>query len=189
MRFVNRSLLPALEGLLLLTILLAGLAGGLSLLVAVTSDSLEEFTIGLPTGPLRDSLPQGVVLDEAEGLAAVPAGLGYRIGWWLVGPASSFIVLAGAEVLRGIVATTRAGAPFVRANVRRIRVLAALTLGYFALTVARSLVAIIIQDDLGLERTSTDISFAPIVSAVVLLALAQIWQSGVKLREEQELTI
>jgi Protein of unknown function (DUF2975) len=71
----------------------------------------------------------------------------------------------------------------------RIRVLAALTLGYFVLTVARSLVAVIIQDDLGLERSSTDISFAPIVSAVVLLALAQIWQYGVKLREEQELTI
>lgn len=60
--------------------------------------------------------------------------------------------------------TARAGAPFVRANVRRIRVLAALTLGYFVLTVARSLVAVIIQDDLGLERTSTDISFAPIVA-------------------------
>jgi Protein of unknown function (DUF2975) len=119
----------------------------------------------------------------------VPAGLGYRLGWWLVGPASSFIVLAGAEVLRGIVATARAGAPFVGANVRRIRVLAALTLGYFVLTVARSLVAVIIQDDLGLERSSPDISFAPIVSAVVLLALAQIWQYGVKLREEQELTI
>jgi hypothetical protein len=102
---------------------------------------------------------------------------------------SSFIVLAGAEVLRGIVATARAGAAFIGANVRRIRVLAALMLGYFVLTVARSIVAVIIQDDLGLERTSTDISFAPIVSAVVLLALAQIWQYGVKLREEQELTI
>ena len=129
------------------------------------------------------------MLDEAHGLAAVPAGLGYRLGWWVVGPASGFIVLAGAEVLRGIVATARPGAPFVGANVRRIRVVAALTLGYFVLTVARSLVAVIIQDDLGLERTSTDISFAPIVSAVVLLALAQTWQYGVKLREEQELTI
>jgi Protein of unknown function (DUF2975) len=92
-------------------------------------------------------------------------------------------------VLRGIVATARADAPFVAANVRRIRVLAALTLGYFVLSVARALLAIIIQDDLGLERASTDISFAPIVSAVVLLALAQIWQYGVKLREEQQLTI
>jgi hypothetical protein len=96
MRFANRSMLPALEGLLLLTVGLAGLAGGLSLLVAVTSDSLEDFTIGLPTGPLRDSVPEGVVLDDAQGLAAVPAGLGNRLGWWLVGPASSFIVLAGA---------------------------------------------------------------------------------------------
>jgi hypothetical protein len=189
MRLATRSLLPALEGLLLITILLAGLAGGLSLLVAVTSDSLEEFTIGLPTGPLRESLPPGVVLDEAQGSATVPIGLGYRLGWWLVGPASSFLVLAGAEILRGIVATARAGDPFVTANVRRIRVLAALTLGYIVLNVARSLLAIIIQDDLDLREAVPDISFAPIVSAVVLLALAQIWQHGVKLRADQELTV
>jgi hypothetical protein len=74
-----------------------------------------------------------------QGLATVPSGLGYRLGWWAVGPVSSFIVLAGAEVLRGIVATARAGARFVAAYVRRIRVLAALTLGYFVLAVTRSL--------------------------------------------------
>jgi hypothetical protein len=49
--------------------------------------------------------------------------------------------------------------------------------------------AIIIQDDLDLREAVPDISFAPIVSAVVLLALAQIWQHGVKLRAEQELTV
>jgi hypothetical protein len=189
MRLANRSLLPALEGLLLLTILLASLAGGLSLLVAVTSKSLEDFTIGLPTGPLSDTLPAGVVLDEAQGLASVRAGLGIRLGWWLVGPASSFLVLAGAEVLRGVLATARDGDPFVAANVRRIRVLATLTVTYFALSIARSLTAIAIQDHFDLEQAATDISFAPIVSAVVLLALAQIWQHGVNLRDDQQLTV
>jgi Protein of unknown function (DUF2975) len=77
----------------------------------------------------------------------------------------------------------------IRSCVRRIRVLAALTLGYFVLNVAPALLATVIQNDLGLERATPDISFAPIVSAVVLLALGQIWQHGVTLRRDQELTI
>jgi hypothetical protein len=33
------------------------------------------------------------------------------------------------------------------------------------------------------------VSYAPLVSAVVLLALAQVWQHGVNLRDEQRLTV
>jgi Protein of unknown function (DUF2975) len=189
MRLAHRSLLPILDGLLLITILVAGLAALVSLIDAVTSKSLVDLTVGLSPDGVRGSLPSGVRLDDAQGLVDARTGLGYRLAWWFVGPASGLLVIAGAEVLRAIVATTRAGDPFVAANVRRIRVLAGLTLGYFALTAARPLVAAVIRDDLGVDDPTWALSFAPVVSAVVLLALGQVWQHGVNLRDEQRLTV
>jgi len=53
-----------------------------------------------------------VALDQTQGLATVDAGLGYRLAW-SVGPASGLLVTAGAEVLRGIVASARVGDLFV----------------------------------------------------------------------------
>lgn len=98
--------------------------------------------IQLPVGrapryrsPVRRVLPR-CPSDSATGWAG---------GWWALRPASS--CWRALRSSRGIVATARAGDPFVTANVRRIRVLAALTLGYFVLKVARSLLAIIIQND------------------------------------------
>ena len=88
----------------------------------------------------------------------------------------------GASILRRIVATARTGHPFVAANVRRLRVLAAVSLVYFVTTVVRSLVAQAIQNELGLGEVTPSYSFAPIVSAVAILALAQLWQHAVELR-------
>jgi hypothetical protein len=160
-----------------------------TLIDAVTSKSLTDFTIGLSPDDLRASLPPGVTLGDAEGLVDARTGLGYRLAWWLVGPASGLLVIAGAEVLRGMVSTTRSGDPFVAANVRRIRALAGLALGYFALTAIRPLAAAAILDDLGLDEPARSLSFVPLASAVVLFALAQVWQHGVALRDEQQLTV
>lgn len=135
-----------------------------------------------------------MVLDEAERLVTAETGVGYRLAWWAVGPASTLVVLAGAYILHELVATARAGDSFVTANVRRIRVLAALTIGYFLLTVARSFVGVAIAIDglglgLGLDNAAATISLAPILSALVLFALAEIWQRGVDMRDEQQLTV
>jgi hypothetical protein len=165
-RLKTRSVLPVLEGLLQLTMLVAGLAALLTLIGAVAGDALEEF-------PGHDA----------------NAGLGWRLAWWLVGPAASIFVVAGATVLSNIIPTAKAGDPFVVANVRRLRLLGVLTLGYFVVTVARSFVAVAIQDHLGVEQVGTAIEFAPIVFAVVLFALAEIWQRGVDMRDEQQLTV
>lgn len=189
MRLAHRSLLPVVDGLLLITILVAGLAALVSLIDAVTSTSLTDLAVGLSPQDRGGSLPSDVRLTDAEGLVEARTGLGHRLAWWFVGPASGLLVIAGAEVLRAVVATTRAGDPFVAANVRRIRALAGLTLGYFVLTAARPLVAGVIRDDLGVDEPAWTVSFAPLVSAVVLLALAQVWQHGVSLRDEQRLTV
>jgi hypothetical protein len=188
-RLTKRSLLTALDYVLLLAIGLAGLVALLSLIDTVTSKTLTDLTIGLPADDVRASLPAGVELDEPQGLVTADTGLGYRLAWWLAGPATSLLVLAGASILRDVVATARAGDPFVVGNVRRIRALAILTAAYFVFTAARSLVAWAIENDLDVDVVTAPLSYAPVASALALFALAEIWQRGVTLRDEQQLTV
>lgn len=186
----NSSLLPVLDGVLLLTMLVMGIVALVTLLDAVTSSTVGELSVALPTDQPGATLPAGVVVDYAEGVVTAETGLGERLAWWAVGPASTLVVLAGAYILRELVAAARAGDPFVTANVRRLRVLAALTIGYFLLTVVRSFVGVAIAlDGLGLDGVTSTLSIAPVLSALVLFALAEIWQRGVDLRDEQQLTV
>jgi hypothetical protein len=191
-RLTTRTLFPALDYVLLLAIGLAGLVALLTLVDTVTSDSLTDLTVTLPADGadgLGAALPGGVQLDEARGLVAADTGLGYRLAWWLAGPATSLLVVAGATVLRDVLSTARAGDPFVLGNVRRIRALAILTAAYFAITAARPLVAEAIGNDLDVDIVTAPLSYAPLASALALLALAEIWQRGVTLRDDQQLTV
>jgi hypothetical protein len=188
-RLTDKNLLPALEGVLLLVMLLAGLVALLTLLDATLAATLTDFPAGLPADQVGAGLPRGVAVDDAAALVTAHTGLGYRLAWWAVGPAASLLLLGGAQVLRDIVQTARDGDPFVAANVRRLRILAGLALGYLGLAVARPLVAIVIRRHLDLDRTTIEISWVPLVAALVLFALAQIWQRGVDLRDEQQLTV
>lgn len=98
-------------------------------------------------------------------------------------------MLAGAYALRELVLTASAGDPFVGANVRRIRVLAGLSMVYAAGSLARAVVSVALQEHLNLDQISTTMSFAPLAWAMVLAALAEIWQRGVDMREEQALVV
>jgi hypothetical protein len=181
MRLERRTLLTALDALLLITILVAGLAALLTLIAAVASASVTDLPVDLPTDELRAALPSGVSLQRADAFVTADVGLGHRLAWWLVGPAGLLMVVAGTEILRQVVATARTGDPLVDANVRRFHVLAALALGYFVMGAARSFVAALIQDDLGLVEVGAPNSPAPIVVALVALGLAQVWRRGVGL--------
>lgn len=187
-RSKNRSL-PALDGLLLVVMLMAGLAALLSLLDTVTSKAVADLTIGLTDPQLARSLPPEVVLDGADAVVSVRTGLAYRLAWWFTGPAASLLAAAGAYILRDIVRTARDGDPFVAPNVRRLRILGGLAVGYFVLTVAQSFVGFAIQADLDLDEVSVSLSFLPVVAAVVFFALAEIWQRGVDMRDDQQLTV
>jgi hypothetical protein len=188
-RLTKRSLFPMLDYVLLLAIGLAGLVALLTLIDVVTSETVIDLTIGLPADDVRTELPLDVRLFDAEGLVVADTSLGYRVAWWLAGPATSLLVVAGASILRGVVATARAGDPFVAGNVRRLRVLATLTAAYFAVTAARPLLAQLLDDDLGVDVVTPPLSYAPLVSALALFALAEIWQRGVTIRDEQQLTV
>ena len=188
-RLTKRSLFPILHHVLLLAIGLAGLVALLTLIDAATSDTLTDLTIGLPADDVRTAMPAGVQLDDARALVSAETGLGYRLVWWLAGPATSLLVVAGATIRRDVVATAQAGDPFVAGNVRRLRVLAALAAVYFAVTAARPLVAQLIDNDVDVDVVTTPLSYAPLVSALAFFALAEIWQRGVTLRDDQQLTV
>ncbi len=188
-RFRNRALLSTHEWIVLLTMLFALLVAGMGLLEAATSERLDELRIGLPVEPLRDALPDSVQIRTAEGVVIARADLGYRLAWWLVGPASGLLVVVGGWILYGIVLTVQAGDPFVAANVRRLRLLGALAVAYFALTLARPFVAVAIQGHVGVADVRSSVAYAPFVFAIVLFVLAEIWQRGVELDDEQQLTV
>ena len=189
-RLKDRSLLAVADGALLLTMLLAGLVALLTLLVTVSSKDLGGIAVALPKDQIRDLLATGVTVDNARAVVTGQAELGYRLAWWLVGPATSLLVLWGAWMLHEIVATAGAGDPFVAANVRRIRVLGWLAVGFWVATIAQSLVGMAVQDHLGLDQPHPlNLSFDPLLWVVVLFALAAIWQRGVDMRDEQQLTV
>ena len=181
--------LSALDGVLLLGVGLAGIGVLWSLIAMLSSSTLSGLSIDLTAGQVGEGLPEGVVLDEVQGLVTVTIGLGYRLAWWLTGPASGLLALLGLVWLRRIVITARAGDPFIIGNVNRIRAVALLAVTFFVVTVARTFVAVAIQADLDVGNPTTTLSLTPIVLVVVLLALSEIWRRGVGLREEQRFTV
>lgn len=181
--------LPTLDGLLLIGMGAAGVGVVWSLIDAVTSSTLSGLLIGLSTTQLTEGMPDGVVLTDVHGLVTVAAGLGYRLAWWLTGPAVGLLALLGLVSLRRVVVTARVGDPFIASNVRRIRALGMLTVAYFLFAVARSFVAVAIQADFDLGDSTATLPLTPIALVVILLALAEIWRRGVELREEQRLTV
>lgn len=189
MTTTKRSLLPALDAVLLVAMLLGALAAGLSLLDAVLDDKVTDLTVGLPADAVSDALPSSISVEDPRVTADAEVGLGYRLGWWVVGPGASILIVVGASTLRDVVATAREGDPFVAENVRRIRLVAGLTLAHGVLALLRVPVALAIQDELGVEEATASASGMQIASAIVLLALAEIWQRGVDLRDDQELTV
>lgn len=184
-----RSLLAGLDYVLLFVIGIGSLIALVSLIDTVTSESLTDLTITLPTDDVRASLPDGVELDRADGLVTADTGLGSRLAWWLAGPATVLFAVAGATVLRGVVATAQDGDPFVLPNVRRLRILAILTTAYFAVTALRPLVGRMVEGDLDVDVVTAPVSSVPLAFALALLAMAEIWQRGVTLRDEQQFTV
>lgn len=181
--------LATVDGVLLLGAGIAAIAVLWSLFDMFTSSTLSGLPTLLNAPQFVDGLPDGVVPYEAPVFVAVTASLGYRVAWWLTGPATGLLALIGFVSLRRIVMTARAGDPFVAANVNRLIFLAALAGTYFALQLPLSFLARKIQHDLGFEGAVGDPHFWPVYIAWTLFTLAEIWRRGVELREEQRLTI
>jgi hypothetical protein len=181
--------LALLDAVLLLVIGLTGLVVLLNGIQAVADDEISEVTVGLADDAARAALPDGVAVQDARALVEAEVGAGWRLLWWGVGAAMGAVVVAGAEQLRAVVASARADDPFVAANVRRLRIAGALAIAHSLLSGARMGVDVLLQDHLGAERSVQGSGAYQAAIAVVLFAVAEIWQRGVHLRDEQELTV
>lgn len=175
----------------LLLIGAVGAAGAVvwSLIDMFTSSTLSGLPMLLKASQLANSLPDGVVLNEAEVSVTVVAGLGHRMAWWLTGSAHYLLFVLGLVSLRRVVTTAQAGDPFIAANVKRLRFVASLATTYFVLSAARRVVSVRIQADLAFENPVATLPLGPIYIAIALQALAEIWRRGVDLREEHRLTV
>jgi hypothetical protein len=181
--------LALFDALLLLVIGLTGLVVLVTGIQAVTDDRIADLTIGLPDDAVRAGLPDAVALDEATAVVAAEVALGWRLLWWAVGAAAAGVVIAAAEVLRQVVASAREGDPFVAANVRRLRIVGVLAMVHGLLSAARIGVEFALQDHLDVERISAGATFYELTIAIVVFAVAEIWQRGVEMRDEQTLTV
>lgn len=181
--------LALFDAVLLLVIGISGLVVLLNGIQVVADGKISELTVGLAGDAVRASLPDTVDLDQARAVVDAEVGVGWRLLWWGVGAVMGAVVIAGAEQLRAIVASARAGDPFVAANVRRLRIAGALAIAHALLSGAKMGVDVALQDHLGAERTVVGSGSFQTALAVVLFAIAEIWQRGVALRDEQELTV
>ena len=107
---------------------------------------------------------------------------------------SSAVVLIVLYQLRRIFATLAAGSPFVPANAARIRFIGwVVIVGELAEEALQALGQRIVMtsfETVGVTfRWDIDFNFTTIFWGFVLLVLAEIFRLGVKMREEQELTV
>lgn len=185
----KRSYLAALDGLIVVGIVYAGAVALMGLFDAVTLGYITDLTVGLPIDRLREVLPDEVDVQTATATAFVDVGFGYRLAWWVVQSGPYLFVMTGGLVLRQIVTSARSGDPFVVENVRRLRVVAVLLVAHELLALGRAPVGLLIQKHVGVEHATARGSGTLVMVALVLFALAEIWQRGVDLRDEQALTV
>lgn len=182
--------LALFDAVLLLVIGLTGLVVLLDGIQVVADGHISELTVGVAEADVRDALPGDVRLQaDARAIVDADVGPGWRLAWWGLGATMGAVVIAGAEQLRAVVASARTGDPFVAANVRRLRIVGALAIAHALLSGARMGLDVALQDHLGTERVIVGSGGYQTALAIVLFAVAEIWERGVRLRDEQELTV
>ena len=153
-----------------------------------TSDALvAPLELSLGADEVSSKFPTGASAAEATALVDVETGLGYRLMWWLVTDARSLLGLAFAAVMYKMLANDTQ--PFTEANAKRLKTLIGLSLGFACTDFLRPIVSVAIQDSAGFDGFEVSWDFTSIYLAVLLSGLLQIWQRGVSLQSEQELTI
>jgi hypothetical protein len=105
---------------------------------------------------------------------------------------SGFLVLAALWLLRQILRSVRAGDPFVEDNVRRLRALAfVVLLGVPVALFVSSAFASELAANAGLDSSGVEVSLPgnALLGGLALFVLAEVFASGVRLRDDIEGTI
>lgn len=137
-------------------------------------------------GPLSQlSEPQTVDIGVAHPGAGIWALVALRLA------AQAALVLGGLWLLRLLLAEAIAGRPFGAKSVRLLQLASGLLVAYWTVVeILRAPLTIAIIERAGGDGSfSTSLSFLPLIAALGLLALAEIWRHGHRLQRDAEGTI
>ncbi len=194
------ALLLGPNGLGVVTSLDGPLQGAAVTDMAVTTELDSDVTVsGAPT--LTDT-PEGT-RDSATGQRPVEISGPYyaevnfldpspteRVIWLLGELAAPLLATVILILLLMVAVSARKGDPFTRANTARLRAIGALVmLGGTAVSSLSSFISmwLVAESPAGrIVTPSVSISFLPIVAGLLVLALAEVWNRGVTLREDAE---
>lgn len=139
-------------------------------------------------------LPEGAMApDHFNVTVRVPHATLAQVRWFAARDlAPGAVVVAVLWLLRGVLKSVRDGDPFIEANVRRLRALAFVVLiGVPTATFLESVCNSELADSVGLPTGGVEISMpsAALLGGLALLVLAEVFTSGVRLRDDLEGTV
>ncbi len=138
---------------------------------------------------------EGGRLHETSGeLGLLSGSRGLLLAWLALGGVWLAAILAVIYQLRAVFRTLAAGAPFVRANVWRLRFIGLTIIGVEVfMALFRLLVSLYLRANVSITGFTLKIDFhftAEILFVgFVLLVIAEIFRQGTEMREEQALTV
>jgi hypothetical protein len=166
----------------LLHYLLLGLLAivGLALLAGIVALAITLFAPGLwpddATVRGAGGITRPLIAQEDRALACLFLVLGCALGIAVLVP------------LVGLMRSAAAATPFVQANVGRLRQIAGV---FAAIAVARIVLPLVLPPDtarlFGLEGPTLDLG--PVLMALTVVVLAEVFAEGVRLREDAEGTV
>ena len=165
-----------LSGALYVLLLLGLVIVGLGLLVSAV--------IALMAFLRPDQLTGALSVGAQELSLRQPA-----LGLVLAATIAALCLYAGAVLVQmlGLLRSAAKATPFTEANVRRLRILAALFGVALVVQLAGFLLPSVVQDVMNLREGAFDLDM--LLSALFALVLAEVFREGVRLREDAEGTI
>jgi hypothetical protein len=169
-----------------------------------TADAAVSVAIG--SGTLRPVAHLEVARDRPGSVyrASLVKGRGelrFQTTSWALQFATNLTMLIGLgfilyiiHLLRNILRTVLEGDPFAVANIRRLRIIGLILLfGGFAVALAEYLMARIVLARIPLEGVELspplDVNETAVLTGLLLLVLATVWQHGADLERDQSLTV
>ncbi|MBJ7456172.1 MAG: DUF2975 domain-containing protein [Thermoleophilia bacterium] len=191
----DRTAQVLLEGVLLLSMVVAGIGSLLAVIGTVRDRTVER---SVPLAPEHVDLGPGAggySVEAATGTATLDgAGGGALIGSVAPQVLGAAVVVGTAYLLWRVVRSLREGDPFNRRNARRLTAAALIVMiGGTAVGVVDAMVGLVFATEaaeaLGDDSAvapGTGLSFLPIAIGLVLGVLAEVFRRGAAMREELE---
>jgi hypothetical protein len=180
-------------------LLVLGIGFGLYLLVSSVLGFTQGDEVAVHTAVDADRVadlpPRAVAPEEVDVVVRVPDP-SYEQVWWatLRDLPAAIVVIAVVWLVRGLLKSVRDGDPFIKPNVRRLRIIALIVLvGIPIAESLRSLFAGELAASAGLSGPGAALSISgygnALLGGLAILVLSEVFSEGVRMRGDLEGTI